>query len=54
VGDAAALARALGEVLEASWNPVDLRRKVEHMSWEANADATYRFLCAAAAPTGVP
>ena len=48
VGDPAAFAEALGAVLEASWNPERLRGKVEHMTWEANADATYRFLRAAA------
>ena len=48
VGDPAALAEALGAVLDGSWNPGHLRGKVEHMTWAANADATYRFLRAAA------
>jgi glycosyltransferase involved in cell wall biosynthesis len=49
VGDAAALAGALEAVLDASWAPERLRAKVGHMTWQANADATYRFLSAAAA-----
>ena len=49
VGDTAALADALLSALGTGWDPGQPRAKVAEMTWPANAAATYRFLCAAAA-----
>jgi glycosyltransferase involved in cell wall biosynthesis len=49
VGEPAAFADALAAVLDRAWDPAALRAKVGHMTWQANAEATYRFLAAATA-----
>jgi len=44
VGDAPALAAALGAVLRSPWDEAAIRGRVAGMTWERNAEATHHFL----------